>query len=361
MILSNRIIKDSEGPSEFCLKAAKNFTKNFKNSVISSKNFIDNFGTNQNKCFELTNKLQLNILCGLCNPDFNQTINFQDRKVFIDKNGCEDISFKCRDTVSTNLSMIYPYLRHLEPLMRCSPDGDFDTNLEKLKMRSTNPINDEIQEKFSLGQCEKSLTFGTRMNYNSEGDPHFLKKLFRRARKYFDFAQLIKEEKTRSEIATFVEKRRLGVKKSKKLLDEFFETLDQKTFKKILLGSDGDEEDLISYKKWFKNFVSAIREKEDGGFKFSAWIEYKIQDQKYPKLESRYNEFVSLCKSELNGYFERNYVLLLLAEEKNKLVKNFKDITYQKFKDSYKCSRFVGQFIATIESLQNEHLRYPDQ
>jgi hypothetical protein len=54
-------------------------------------------------------------------------------------------------------------------------------------------------------------------------------------------------------------------------------------------------------------------------------------------------------------------VLLLLAEEKNKLVKNFKDITYAKFKDSYKCSRFVGQFITTIESLQNEHLKYPDQ
>ena len=278
MVLSDRIIKDSEGPSEFCLKAAKNFAKNFKNSEISTKNFIANYGKNQNKCFELTNKLQLNILCGMCNPDFNSTLDFANRKVFIGKAGCDDISFKCRDTVSTNLGMIYPYLRHLEPLVRCSPDGDFDDGLEKLKMRVVKPIDGEVQEKLSLGQCEKSITFGVKMNYNSEGDPHFLKKLFRRARKYFDLAQLVEEEKSRVEIAGFVERRRLGVKKSKKLLDEFFETLSQKDFKKILLGSDGDEEDLINYKKWFKNFVKTIQEKEDGGFKFSAWLEYKISD-----------------------------------------------------------------------------------
>jgi hypothetical protein len=127
------------------------------------------------------------------------------------------------------------------------------------------------------------------------------------------------------------------------------------------VGSDGDEEDLINYKKWFKNFVSAIQAKEDGGFKFSAWLEYKISDQKYPKSETHFSDFIALCNSELTGYFERNYALLLLAQEKNKLVKNFKDITYAKFKDSYKCSRFVRQFITTIENLQNEHLKYPDQ
>lgn len=131
-LLANRIVKRASGPSDFCVNAAKNFLSNSNNKLIASNEFLNNYQGKQRVCFELTNKLQLNVLCGLCNSKWDKTLNFKEKKINLNKQACKDVSLKCRDTIYNNLNIIYPFLRYLEPLVRCSPDGDFDKNLKKL-------------------------------------------------------------------------------------------------------------------------------------------------------------------------------------------------------------------------------------
>jgi hypothetical protein len=125
-LLAKTIIKEANGPSEFCLNAAKNIEPFFSSNLFKNKTFIKSIEESQVKCFELTNKLQLNVLCGLCSTEMDKTIDLKNKKITLNTQSCLDLSSKCKDIIHTNLNIIYPYLKHLEPLLRCSADGDFD-------------------------------------------------------------------------------------------------------------------------------------------------------------------------------------------------------------------------------------------
>jgi len=354
-------IGKSHGSSEFCQLAAKNFLGNLNTKLVTDKKFLNEFFTKQTSCFELTNKLQLNVLCGTCDPTYNKTVDFETGKVRLNKQACTDISKKCSQTISSNLNVIYPFLRYLEPLMRCSPEGDYMSALKKINFSSKHTIDHAIKDELSISQCEKAITFGVKMNYNSEGNPNFLRKLYRRAKRYFDLKEQDRRAEQQSEINSFMDRRRLKVRNSKKNLDELFGALNKKKLLKILSnGSQDDEDDFINDKNWSTNLIKHMKTKEDGGFKFSSWLEFKIKGMKYPYKQNAFDEFLGLCKFELKGYFERNYVLLLLAEEKSKILKTFKELKFETFKKEYGCSRFAGKFISIIDSLHNEHINYTD-
>jgi len=94
------------------------------------------------------------------------------------------------------------------------------------------------------------------MNYNSEGDPNYIKILYRRAQKYFDYIELEKQKQNKTIIDGLLKKRRLVVKKSKENIDTLFADIgDKKKFVKILLNNDKDEQDLIRNPNWSNNLI----------------------------------------------------------------------------------------------------------
>ena len=73
----------------------------------------------------------------------------------------------------------------LEPLTRCSKDGELNEELEPLVINSKGSIDTSIGTQLTPDQCGLAVGFGVNLNYNSEGEFLFVKSLYQRARRYF--------------------------------------------------------------------------------------------------------------------------------------------------------------------------------
>ena len=102
--LANKILKAKQYSSEKCTKAAHNFIKFYNKEIIPNPNLIiKNFINDKTKCFNLLNKLQTNILCGLCNPKWDSTFKYLSKNIiYMNQQSCMELSSNCRKSVATN-------------------------------------------------------------------------------------------------------------------------------------------------------------------------------------------------------------------------------------------------------------------
>jgi len=79
--------------------------------------------------------------------------------------------------VKLNTQRLYPYLRLIEHLSRCSTKGLLNINKPKVEFPQENLIQAKIYGTVSKNEISMLLNFGTKLNINSEGDEEYLLKL----------------------------------------------------------------------------------------------------------------------------------------------------------------------------------------
>ena len=166
-----KIITKTDAADQICVQAARNFLE-FKFDMLN----YDGYRQDQKQCMNYMNSMQTTFQCSACDPFAQDYMDLQQGIIRLDPKTCKKVNSKCLNAVKTNINYIYPYLNVVEPLVRCTQEG-----------RQTKQHTYNVQEKFgqklfhtkilddlSYDMCPKVLSFGERLNINSQGDAGYV-------------------------------------------------------------------------------------------------------------------------------------------------------------------------------------------
>ena len=114
---ANKILT-SEKKTSYCEKSAKAFLDHNLEFEM-----IKDFQVNSERCLNLTDSYQKELICNSCNSAKQDLINYENGKMGISNNFCKKVESECMDTYKMNLNHVFPYLKALEQLSRCNHEG----------------------------------------------------------------------------------------------------------------------------------------------------------------------------------------------------------------------------------------------
>ena len=181
-----RKIFHNENSSRICFEVATNFL-----SMKFNKSMIKDYEQNQKRCMASITKLQTSFMCSACDPEAQDSLDFHKGEIKLDEKTCDFLKEECSYSIHKNISQIYPYLKVVEPLVRCNQNGQItkrhqylindsriiDLNYKEIK---------DIQFKFDSKICPKILTFGENLNLNSEGDAGYVLGIYMNSLEMFE-------------------------------------------------------------------------------------------------------------------------------------------------------------------------------
>jgi len=176
-----RLILMADKSDPTCQRSAERFLL-YRFNEDNYKDYLKKAET----CWTFTNDLQTKVLCDVCDPDAQDNLKlYKDAKVYINLKAKSQFEASCLDMIKTNLSSVFPYLEVLEPLVRCNLDGK-KTVKDRLAMRRSDRIWDELSEGMTEEMVSYALSFGEEVNLNSEGDARFVTFLFRNVKEFLE-------------------------------------------------------------------------------------------------------------------------------------------------------------------------------
>lgn len=295
------IMRSKYGLDDSCRTASIFFLRNVQNHPIESKAFHKDYLQKQFLCFEFMNKMHVNLLCKFCKPDFMNTVNMKEQTVFLNDLACQNISVNCKDSIENNLYKLYPILRLIEPLSRCTKYGEADYKLNPIMINSTGSIDSSINEKLTKVQCERAISFGTKMNYNTEGDVFFMKNLYERTRNLFRHVKF-------AEIQRFLSKKPMARLDAVEDFEQEVITFYYPHWQKLRIGLKGDmpSQVIVPQMTWL----------ETKRHLFGGWMlphnrqekelkEFNLVYPRNPEVEHREYDFKKEIKDRLTKNSER--------------------------------------------------------
>lgn len=102
----------------------------------------------------------------------------------MNKNSCKEIASNCWATGKRNIEQVYPYLKAVENLSRCTFEGKKNSFEELVFVSSGTVIKQmpDTSDKVDGDLCAHMVSLGSETNVNTEGDADFLKKLYNRTK-----------------------------------------------------------------------------------------------------------------------------------------------------------------------------------
>ena len=127
-------------------------------------------------CMNVVDELQTALMCSACNPLAQPFMDLQKNStVFLDEKTCKVLNDRCYDSVKVNIEHVYPFLKVLEPLIRCNMDGTEPHNERHRYLINNDEFIDIRKFKATdIDLCTKVLSFGENLNVSSEGDPGYV-------------------------------------------------------------------------------------------------------------------------------------------------------------------------------------------
>jgi len=153
----------------------KEHAKNFQSLGISGADVAGLYLQDLNTCWTFINKFQTSILCGSCNPNLQKTLDFASGKIYLNAASCKEIASNCWALGKRNIEQVYPYIKAVENLSRCSYEGrknDFD---ELVLMSGGTVVKQmpDTSDKVDGNLCPLLVSLGSETNVNTEGDADF--------------------------------------------------------------------------------------------------------------------------------------------------------------------------------------------
>jgi hypothetical protein len=132
---------DSDLPDPEC----KTHAKNFQSLEVQGNQVVNLYLEDLNTCWSFINRLQTSILCGSCNSKLQKALDFPSGKIFINQNGCKEIATNCWAMAKRNIEQVFPYIKAVEGLSRCSFEGK-NTGVEELVLVSSGTVLKEMPD-----------------------------------------------------------------------------------------------------------------------------------------------------------------------------------------------------------------------
>ena len=77
-------------------------------------------------------------MCAACDPNAQDRLDFVTGKISLDKKTCNLVKLKCKKAIVTNINFVFPYLKVVEPLSRCTQTG-LMTQRQRYLINEMNP------------------------------------------------------------------------------------------------------------------------------------------------------------------------------------------------------------------------------
>lgn len=96
-----------------------------------------NYKKEMAKCWTHNNLIQTTVLCDVCNSKLQDSIDFKSKKLYLNKESCPKVIETCYYMTKLNIGVVFPYIKLLEVLTRCSADGKINHEIESLTLASS--------------------------------------------------------------------------------------------------------------------------------------------------------------------------------------------------------------------------------
>jgi hypothetical protein len=163
-------IQDDTSADEFCSSAATRVARH-----ELPQNLLKNFQKEAEICWNFVNELQNSLMCSACDPEAQKWLNFSDPidpSITITQDTFNKFSLNCQGMLKINLNNLYPYLRQIEHMARCDPNGRLSSK-ENILFPHSNIITAKIFNQIPIELGPKLINFGTSLNINTEGDEQY--------------------------------------------------------------------------------------------------------------------------------------------------------------------------------------------
>jgi len=165
-------ISSMETSDDYCSSSAKRVLRHdFEQSLIF------NYQKEAEVCWEFIDELQVSLMCSACDPKAQKYLNFADKQIHVDEDTLSKFTLSCSSMIKLNVQKLYPYLRLIEHLARCDRFGKISSK-EQIHFPHDQIVTSKIfGANIPKKEVANLLSFGTKLNINSEGNEEYLVKL----------------------------------------------------------------------------------------------------------------------------------------------------------------------------------------